>query len=100
MSNRRRVRDEPPLADGEHRPHGAVQVIRDARGLVENKKIDTAEVSDSLFSTGQTDDTAAVRQFELELRLVLRRDRPAERVVAVKHLAEEFPALPLRRRQQ
>src|SRR5262249_30388716 len=48
--------DEPAVGDGEHGPDGAVEVVGDAGGLVDDQQADVGEAADGVLAAGQADD--------------------------------------------
>jgi hypothetical protein len=100
LAERRAQGDEPTLRHGEHGPNAAIQVVRNAGGLVEYEQIHTAERANGALASGQAENARTVDQLQPQLRLMPRSQRLAERLVGIEYLAKNLAALPLRRRQK
>jgi hypothetical protein len=83
------------VADGEHRPDGAIEVIGDLGGLVDDEQRDALKRADDLFDAGQADDAAAVFELVLRLGFLGELDGPGDRAVALADVTEQLAGLPL-----
>src|SRR5206468_1067385 len=80
-----------------HGSDGPIEVVGNLRRLVNDEESDAGEAPHCVFLAGQADDAAAVGKLDLgdRLRVLDHRNGPADGVVSVEDLAEEFVSLPL-----
>jgi hypothetical protein len=94
LTERRREDDEPPVADGEHGPDGAVEVVRDAGGLVYDDEL-RAVAADRFLDAGHAEDARAVGELDAQLGFVVGFERAADGAVAFDDFLEGLGRLPL-----
>jgi hypothetical protein len=94
LTERRREDDEPALADGEHGPDGAIEVVGDAGGLVDDDEVG-AVTADGFLDAGHAEDARAVGELDAQLRFVVGFERAADGAVAFDDFLEGLGRLTL-----
>ncbi len=99
LSKGRAQGNEPAVADGEHGANRPVEIVENARGLVDEQQLHLRVAAHGVLPARQANDARAASQLERGLILNDRRGRPTQRVPGVLDLAKQLARLPQTRRQ-
>jgi hypothetical protein len=84
--------NEAAVRDGQHGTHGAIKLVGNAGGLIDDEQMDIGEAANGVGLAGETDDAAGVFEADLVLGAALQ-ERRADAAVEVGDLGEELGGL-------